>query len=405
VARTDALIIGSGIVGCSCAYFLARAGQTVTLLEMEQVAYGASGRNPGFVWLHTRNPGFALDVSLASRRLYRELVDELEESFEFRESGGLIFFATPQQGQVVREFVEARGKDGLELELLDGAEVRRLVPPIREDVLGASYCPLDAHINTPMFVKALASGARKLGAKVREGVAAEEIIFEGGRATGVRTSEGVLEADHVVVAAGVWTRGLLAEAGIDMQIGAERLQVLATQPLEERIEPVVYGPLAAKQYGLFRDLPSYDDAFFVSEYEERAGVELLALLGQRVNGQVLLGCPMDYPVELDATPTLEGLAVTAQAALEDFPGLRRSPIERTWAGLLPYTTDTAPVIGEIRPGLLVASGHVYGNSAGPMTGKLISSLVADEEPELDLGECRFERDLPPLPAPGTATRW
>jgi len=405
VTRTKALIIGGGIVGCSCAYYLARDGQRVTLLEKEQVAYGASGRNPGFVWLHTRNPGFALDVSLASRRLYRELVDELEASFEFRESGGLIFFATPQQGQVMREFIEARGKDGLELELLDGAEVRRLVPPIREDVLGASYCPLDAHINTPMFVKALASGARKLGADVREGVAAEKIIFEGERVTGVQTSERVIEADHIVVAAGVWTRELLAEAGVEVPIGAERLQVLATQPLDERIEPVVYGPLAAKQYGLFRNLPSYDDAHFVSEYEKRTGVELLALLAQRTNGQVLLGCPMDYPTELDMTPTIEGLAVTAQAALEDFPGLRRSPVDRVWAGLLPFTTDTAPVIDEIRPGLFIASGHVYGNSAGPMTGKLISSLVMGEEPELVLSECRCERDLPPLPSSGTATRW
>ncbi len=75
-----------------------------------------------------------------------------------------------------------------------------------------------------------------------------------------------------------------------------------------------------------------------------------------------------------------------------------------WAGLLPYTMDTAPVIDTPLPGLFVASGHVYGNSAGPMTGKLIAQLLAGEEPDLDLSECRFDRALS-LPATGTALRW
>ena len=90
---TRVAIVGGGIVGCSCAYYLAREGVEVTLLEQHEVAYGASGRNPGFVWLHGRNPGFALDVSLAGRALYDTLAEELPLPFEFRPSGGVMSVA------------------------------------------------------------------------------------------------------------------------------------------------------------------------------------------------------------------------------------------------------------------------------------------------------------------------
>ncbi len=73
------IIVGGGIVGCSAAYFLAREGAQVTLLEAEEVAYGASGRNPGFVWLHLRSPGFATAASKGSRRLYDEFAAELDD--------------------------------------------------------------------------------------------------------------------------------------------------------------------------------------------------------------------------------------------------------------------------------------------------------------------------------------
>ena len=396
------IIVGGGIVGCSTAYFLAREGVPVVLLEQHEISWGASGRNPGFVWLHCRNPGFALDISLAARRLYPQLVDELPLPFEFRESGGLIFYLTPDQGDVVEEFVAARRRDGLPMEMIEGAEVRRLVPPIREDVLGASYCPADAHINTPLFVRSLAEGARRHGADIREGVTVTTLARDGDRVVGVDTDAGRIEGSAVVVAAGAWTRRLLRANGLDAPIGAERLGVIGTRPMDMRIEPVVYGPLAAKQYTLFRDLASYDDAHFTSPYEE-GGVEMLELVAQRATGEVLLGCPMDYPSDLDDAPTLEGLLATARAIAEDFPGLRGAPIDRVWAGLLPYTPDTLPIIDEPAPGLFIASGHVFGNAAGPMTGVLLSQLIRGLTPEIDLTEVRLDRGLD-LPE-GAVARW
>jgi glycine/D-amino acid oxidase-like deaminating enzyme len=398
------IVIGGGIVGCATAYFAAREGMAVTLLEREHVGFGASGRNPGFVWLHCRNPGFALEVSRAGRRLYGELLNDLPGGFEFRAKGGLIYFTTPEQGAVMAEFVAARRADGLAVELIDGGQVRDLVLPIRADVLGASFCAEDAQINTPTVVKALAGGAIREGAQVREGVTVTGIEFSADRAVGVQTCDGRIDADAVVVAAGAWSRALLAKAGIELAVGGERLQVIATQPLPPQIEPLVYGPLAAKQYALFRDLPSWDAGHFSAEYEARHGVEVLQLVAQRANGEVLMGCPMDYPADVDMSPTLSGLAATARAIADDFPGLASAPISRVWAGVLPYTTDTAPVIDEAAPGLFIASGHVFGNSAGPMTGLLTTQLMAGTQPEIDLTECRFGRPLGDV-ASGAPARW
>jgi glycine/D-amino acid oxidase-like deaminating enzyme len=398
------LIVGGGIVGCATAYFCAREGMDVTLLEQKTIGYGASSRNPGWLWLHCRTAGFALDISRAGRALYPRLLEELPGGFEYRASGGLMYFMTPDQGAVFEEFVAERRRDGLDMSLIDGAEVRRLVPPIRPDVLGASYCSEDAQIVTSTFLAALVRGATAEGATIREGVSVEGLVFDGERVVGVETNEARLTADATVIASGAWTTALLAPASIDVPIGGERLQIVSTAPQPFRIEPLVYGPNATKQYALFSDLPSWDPALFTTEGEDRDGLVFLPLLVQRASGELLLGCATDYPDDLDPTPTLAGLAQIADGVARDFPSLRNVPITRAWAGLLPFTSDQEPVIDEVAPGLFVGAGHAFGNTAGPVTGKVLSQLIAGTEPEFDISGCRYGRPLDAI-AIGAPTHW
>lgn len=376
----------------------------VTLLERRTLGYGASGRNPGWIWLHCRTAGFALDISRAGRAMFPDLLRELPGGFEFRPSGGLMYFTTPEQGAVFEEFVDVRRADGLDITLIDGAEVRRLVPPIREDVLGGSYCSEDAQMVTSTFVEALARGARADGAVIREGVTVDRLALDGDRVVGVETDVGRFEADAVVVAMGAWSTALLSDAGVDVPIGGERLQVMSTTPQPFWVEPLVYGPNATKQYALFRDLPSWDPTLFQGDREADDRTILLPLLVQRASGEVLLGCATDYPGDLDPHPTLAGLAQVARGFALDFPALRDVPITRTWAGYLPFTSDQVPVIDEVMPGLFVAAGHVFGNPAGPVTGRVISELVAGREPSFDISACRYGRPLDPIVV-GAPTQW
>jgi glycine/D-amino acid oxidase-like deaminating enzyme len=401
---TSVIVVGGGLVGTATAYFAARDGMQVTLLEQQYIGYGASGRNPGFVWLHCRNPGWALDVSLAGRALYDELARDLPQPFEFRAEGGVIYFNTPEQGVVFEEFVKARHADGLDIELIDGVEVRRLVGPIHPGVLGASFCSNDAQINTPTVVAALAAGARAEGADVREGVEMTGLVDSGDRVVGVDTDHGRFTADLVVIATGAWTRALLAESGVTANVGIERLQVVATAPRPLDIHPVVYGPLAAKQYALFRDLPSWRLEDFVTPYEVETGNWMLQLLSQRANGEVLIGCPMDYPDAPSHDVTLGGLRDITLAIIDDFPGLREVAVDRMWAGVLPFTSDQVPIVDEVRPGLYLAAGHIFGNSAGPITGKLLSQMLAGRQPDIDMSACRWDRELDPV-ATGDVVSW
>jgi glycine/D-amino acid oxidase-like deaminating enzyme len=400
----EVIVVGGGIVGCATAYYCAREGMRVTLLEQRTIGYGASGRNPGWIWIHCRTPGFALDISRAGRALYPELLEELPGGFEFRPSGGLMYFTTPDQGAVFEAFVAARRASGLDMSLIDGAEVRRLVPPIRDDVLGASYCTEDAQIVTSTVVDALVRGARAEGATIREGVTVEGFVRSADRVVGVDTDAGRSTADAIVVATGAWSTGLLASVGIDIPIGGERLQVMSTVAQPFRIEPLVYGPNATKQYALFRDLSGWDPTIFTTPGEDRDGLVFLPLLVQRASGELLLGCATDYPDELDPNATLAGLAQIAAGFAADFPTLADVPITRAWAGILPFTSDQAPVIDEVLPGLFVGAGHAFGNSSGPITGRVLSQLIAGKEPDFDIAECRYGRPLDPIVV-GTPTHW
>ena len=401
---TSVLVVGGGLVGTATAYYAAREGMQVTLLEQRHTGYGASGRNPGFVWLHCRNPGWALEISLAGRALYDELTRDLPEPFEFRAEGGIIYFKTPEQGVVFEEFVKHRQADGLDMELIDGQAVRELVGPIRPDVLGASFCSNDAQINTPTVVAALAAGARAEGVDLREGVEVTALVESDGSVVGVDTNEGRITADIVVIATGAWTSKLLAEHGIEVNIGIERLQVLATAPRPLDIRPVVYGPLAAKQYALFTDLASWNIDDFLAPYETEAGNWMLQLVSQRANGETLIGCPMDYPDAVTHDVTLKGLHDTSLAIIDDFPGLRDVAIDRMWAGVLPFTSDQHPIVDFVRPGLFLAAGHIFGNAAGPMTGKLVSQMLAGRQPEIDMSACRWDRVLESVAA-GESMHW
>ena len=180
--------------------------------------------------------------------------------------------------------------------------------------------------------------------------------------------------------------------------------MLATVPRPLDIRPVVYGPLAAKQYALFTDLPRGTSTTSSLPYETEAGNWMLQLVSQRANGETLLGCPMDYPDGVTHDVTLKGLQDTSLAILDDFPGLRDVAIDRMWAGVLPFTSDQHPDRRLRPPGLFLAAGHIFGNAAGPMTGKVVGQMLAGKEPEIDMSPCRWDRALQSVAA-GEPMHW
>jgi glycine/D-amino acid oxidase-like deaminating enzyme len=331
-----------------------------------------------------------MELALAGRRLYDELIGALED-FEFRPSGGMIYFFEDEHDLFPR-FVAGRQAAGLPVELLDGDAARAACPILPDDVAGATFNPMDAHVEPTKLTQALVSSAERSGATVRQ-QRVRGLRVEGGRCIGVDTDDGPIDADAVVVAAGTWSPQLLAPLGLRLPIVPMRLQMALTAPMDVRFDPILYGPTAVKQYALTKDLPGYDEEEFLHPLETVfPGLAMLELVAQRKDGRVLLGCPMDF-VGLNDQPTVGGLALTCGIIGDHLPSLRDVAIERVWAGLLPQTPDALPVLGPVDgvEGLVLATGHVFGMAAGPISGKLMAQYLSGATPTMDLAPFRYER--------------
>lgn len=401
---TDVLVIGGGIVGAATAYHLSKRGATVTLLESDRLASGATGRNLGYIWLHTRRVGPELDLAMATRNELESLPEELGADFGLRTNGGLIYFKTEAQAVVMREFVEARIADGVPMQLLDGDEAREIAPILPDSVLGASFCPLDAQLDPRRYVQAFAAAAQRHGARVVEGASARAFETDGGRITRVLTDIGPISAGKVVLAAGAWSPSFAAQLGLDLHIRSMRLQVVQTEPMPPRLKVLLYGPAAVKQYAIFQALPSFRPETFATDLEERLGLALLESACQTADGSYLLGIAMDFS-GFDWQPDLAGVSLVGEGMTAAIPELAGARFARAWAGVLPLTADSLPIIGPA-PGyddLIVASGHIFGNAAGPTTGKLVADLVCGTPPAMDMAP--FRADRPSLVAVDPARNW
>jgi glycine/D-amino acid oxidase-like deaminating enzyme len=114
---------------------------------------------------------------------------------------------------------------------------------------------------------------------------------------------------------------------------------------------------------------------------------------------------MDYPEQLDDRLPVAGLKMAIDALLRTFPQYQMLGIERAWSGLIPATSDSLPIVDEVDelPGLILATGHVYGNLAGPITGKLVAELISGEQLSLPIDELALDR--PTLTETDGVIRW
>lgn len=397
--KAGVVVVGGGIVGVSTAYFLATKGHDVVLLEQKELGHGASGRNLGFLHMQNRHGDYAIELTRAGRALYDDFAEVLGPSFEYRSNGAMTFFYTDDQRRVYKEFVEARIADGFKAELLDDQAAHEAAPILPPDVIGATFSPEDGQIRTPKFVRALAQECRRLGVRIYEQTPVLGLQRSGPKVVGVRTAAGTVTADKVVWATGIWSTMLESE-GVKVPLKPHRLGAILLGRVEEKLDKILNGPLAAKQYAHIRNLPSYRDAYFTSPSEDLSyGLEHMECVAKTEDGHLFIGCPMDYPDQLDDRMPAAGMKLAIDSLLRTFPNYKNLGIERAWAGLVPATADSLPILDEVEeiPGLVLATGHVYGNLAGPITGKLVSELVSGETLSVSIDELSLYR--PSLTSP------
>ncbi len=361
MATPDVVIIGGGISGTATAYELARLGVPVTLVEQGTLASMASGWTLAGVRQSGREtPEIPLAMAAVERWGY--LSDELGADVEYRRNGNLRLIMDEAARPATEKRIAAENALGLKVEyLVDNQAVREVAPALAEWIPGASFCPTDGHANPTAAVGAFAAAAQRLGANILTETRVDDIEVVGGKVQGVRTAAGIIPADVVVVAAGIYSNSLTAPLGITIPYELYRVSVIQTTPLPPHLAQVL-GTSAAD----FAGRQQVDGRFRFTD----GGAHWPHALADLAGGY--------EPI----MPTLQTINQAITSAVALVPALEAARIANVWGGLVDITPDEIPVIERSQEidGLVMAAGFSgHGFCLGPVTGQILRDLVVEGE--------------------------
>jgi glycine/D-amino acid oxidase-like deaminating enzyme len=359
----NVVVVGGGLVGLSAAFHLRRADPQarVTVLERARVGDAASGASAAGVRAMGRDPAERA-LALESLGRWPTLDRELEGKTGYRRGGGLRVALDDAGWAEARETVAAQRADGVPVELVDAATARGLAPGLSPDCRGGVHCAIDGQAEALATVQAFAAAARRLGARIEEGVVAAALVLEAGRVTAVARGDGAPEpCDVAIVAGGAWTAPLLASVGVSLPLLGRGLQMLLTDPAPASLAPVVgcFGrPLSLKQLD--------DGAYLIG------GGWPARILDASVNRWEVLS---------------ESIRGSLEVARAVYTPLAPRSVARSWAGIEAFTPDDLPVIGAVPgvDGLLVAGGFSgHGFALVPAVGDILARLALALDPRAHL---------------------
>lgn len=376
--EAEVVVIGGGVVGSSTAYFLARAGKNVVLVEKGYKGGEASGANAAFVWSITRKPGIDIRLAMHSINNHRQLQQELDRDFEYVTNGGLLVIEDEAQLPFVEAHVKARAEDGYPLEMIDAKQVFELEPLLsKEKIIGAVFSPIDGTTNPIFLVLSLNLQARKLGAEIFHHTKVRGIEVMGGKVEGVMTDKGTIKTNTVVNAAGSWGCFIGEMVGLKVPITPFQLAMLVT----EQLPPCVFHPIMGGSYMVEEDTG------------KEGGLGCGLIISQQAAGNLLIGASW-RDAGYDKRTNQEEIELMARVNVAAMPSLKDVRIIRSYANFFPHTDDDLPILGRVDgvEGFIMACGHNgHGIGLGPGTGKLIQELICDGITSIPLDELSLSR--------------
>lgn len=365
----DIIVIGSGVIGCAAAYYMAKKGMSVLVLDQdESVGNGGSSRNGGGVRQSGRDPRELPLAIYGVENVWPTLSDELGVDVEYHKEGNLRLGKTETHKQILTGLTEKAVACGLNVRMIDAEEVRKINPYLSEEVTCASWCPTDGHANPLTTTLGFYKNARALGVVFHMGEKVVKLQKVHGKLRRVCTKTTVYEADQVLVAAGYASRFLTQTVGIDVPMREELIEALVTEA-EPKMFPQMLGTADADFYGHQTNHGSF-------VFGGATGMESTVL----DNGT-------------NRTSSLTAPCI-CRGIMKYVPKLADAKIVRTWAGYEDLSIDGIPVISKVEevPGLLLACGFTgHGFGISPVVGQLLAQLAAGETPMLSLQEFRYDR--------------
>jgi 4-methylaminobutanoate oxidase (formaldehyde-forming) len=374
-------IIGGGIGGCSIAYHLAKAGDSdVALLERRQHTCGATWHAAGAVgtlW-PTKN---MTQLGKYSHDLYQSLEAETGQATGYKRNGSITVATNRDRMKELTRAADLARVFGVKVDVVGPGELAELYPGLNNaDIVGGLHIPEDGQTNPIDTTMALAKGARMNGARILEETKATRILVENGRAVGVETDKGAIGARKVVLAGGMWSRDLAAEAGVVLPLYACEHYYVVTEEIP----------------GLPSDLPIMRDLDNGVYFKEDAGKLLFGFFEDNAIPLPMSKVPEDFC--FDELPCdFEHFERYLERAMGRVPALETAGIRTFFCGPESFTTDNQHLMGEA-PGLenlYVACGfNSRGLGGGGGIGKVMAEWIIQGYPPMDLWESDARRVMP-----------
>ena len=364
----DVIVIGSGVIGCAAAYYMAKKGMSVLVLDQdESVGNGGSSRNGGGVRQSGRDPRELPLAIYGVENVWPTLSDELGVDVEYHKEGNLRLGKTETHKQILTGLTEKAVACGLNVRMIDAEEVRKINPYLSEEVTCASWCPTDGHANPLTTTLGFYKNARALGVVFHMGEKVVKLEKVHGKLRRVCTKTTVYEANQVLVAAGYASRFLTQTVGIDVPMQPVLLETLVT----EAVAPMFWQMLGTADADFYGHQTEHGSFVFGLN----SGLEPFAKPGRPVSSSI-------------------AASAACRGILHYFPSLQEIKVVRTWAGWMDACADHVPVISTVEevPGLILACGFTgHGFGIAPAVGLVLSQLATGQETAVDLSALRYDR--------------
>ena len=357
----DVVIIGGGAHGLATAYYLGEHGITnVAVLEKNYIGYGAAGRNTTILRSNYKTPEGARFYD-ASVKLYDGLSKDLNFNLLFTQCGHLTLAHSDRAMFVMANRAEVNRLNGIDSQLIDPAEVQKLVPRmyVGQDttypIMGALYHPPGGIIRHDAVVWGYARGADEAGVEIHPGTEVTGLERAGDRITAVRTTRGTVRAGTVLNCTAGWSTLISDMAGVPLPITTHILQACVTEPVKPFLDVVVVSS------------------------------QMHVYISQSDRGEFVMGSEIEPWTTYRMQGTLNFLQDLTKHTIELFPQLERARLLRAWAGLCDLSPDYSPILGatEVENFHVSAGWGTYGFKAAPIVGRTLAELVATgKTPEL-----------------------
>jgi len=413
--HADCVVVGGGIAGACAAYWLARSGQHVVLLEKGRIGAEQSSRNWG--WCRQQNRDVReLPLATKSLTLWEEMAADLNEDLGFQRCGLLYLSNNEAEIEGWAEWGRFARTEGVVSHSLSAKEATERGSATGKSWAGGVWSPTDGIADPSRAAPLIAKGIEKHGGQVIQFCAARGLETTGGSVSAVVTEKGTIKTAQIVVAGGAWASSFVHQSDIYFPQAAVRSSIMSVEPGVEGIPPALHttdisvtrrgdgghtlaisgrasvDPTPGSILGAKHFLPMFAKRWralspgglqaWKAEFETR---KKWALDGVT---------PMERTRILDPRPSKSLINETLSNARKLLPSLKNVGVQASWAGYIDSTPDGVPVIdcNLSIPGLTIAaglSGHGFG--IGPGVGHIVADMLNGREPITETGQYKLER--------------